>query len=272
MTVTALLFSTGTFSQKFRNGISEIGFLVGAGNYFGDIAPEIVLKESKPAVGFFYKYHHSRFLSSRYQFLFTQISGSDKNFAGNAYRNISFHSNIFELGYNMEFNFVGFGVNKNQHEKPHTTFVFAGINMFAFNPKADLPSGDEIELRNIGTEGQKLNGKREYSLIQPCLSFGIGYKFNLKRMTVIGLEIGLRKTFTDYLDDTKSTYPDFNALNAKEGTGAGDFSQPHTTQGNPPVSAGTMRGDPNLKDWYLVAGITISFRDFKTNPCYGFGR
>lgn len=272
LTLTVLLLSVNAFSQRFRNGISEIGFLVGAGNYFGDLAPEIVLKESKPAFGLLYKYHHSRYLSSRYQFVFTQISGNDKNFEANAYRNLSFHSNIFELGYSLEFNFLGFGVNRNQHEKPYTTYVFGGFNMFTFNPKADLPSGDEIELRTIGTEGQKLNGKREYALIQPALSFGIGYKFNIKNYTVLGIEIGLRKTFTDYLDDTKGTYPDFNALNAKQGSGAGDFSQPQTTQGNPPIAAGTMRGDSHLKDWYLVAGITISFRNFKSNPCYGFGR
>jgi hypothetical protein len=271
LTVVCLLLTESLCAQKFRNGITEIGFLLGGGNYFGDLAPEIVLKETNPAIGLFYKKHHSKYFSSRYQFLYTSISGDDKNFKANSYRSLSFHSNIFELGYSLEFNFIGFGINNNQHEKPYTTYVFGGFNMFTFNPKAYLPSGDEVELRNIGTEGQVLENKKKYSLIQPALNFGIGYKFNIKNYTVIGIELGFRKTFTDYLDDVKGTYPDFAALNAKQGTGAGDFSQPQTVNGNPPFPAGTMRGDPHLKDWYMVAGITISFRSYKRTPCYGFG-
>lgn len=266
----ALICLTEGYGQKFRNGISEIGLLIGGGNYHGDLAPEIKLKETHMALGMFYKFHHSKYISSRYQFLYTSISGNDKNFKANEYRNLSFHSNIFELGYSLEMNFIGFGVNNNMHEKPHTTYVYGGFNMFMFNPKRELSSGDDVELRNLGTEGQVLDGKRKYSSIQPALNFGIGYKFNVKKITVIGFEIGMRKTFTDYLDDTKNNYADYTAMNEKQGSGAGDFAQPHTLNGNQPVASGTMRGNPHLNDWYLVAGITISFRNYIKKPCFFF--
>lgn len=244
-----------------------MGLFAGGGNYFGDLAPEIVLKETHPALGLFYKYHHSKYFSSRYQFLYTRISGDDRNFEANAYRNLSFQSEIFEFGYSGELNFRAFGINSNQREESSTSYLFGGFNMFLFNPTAELPSGDRVDLRDIGTEGQKLNGKKTYAMIQPNLSFGMGYKFNIKRSMVIGLEIGFRKTFTDYLDDTKGTYPDYDLLVARQGEGAGEFSQPQTKLGHPPISAGTMRGDNHLNDWYLVAGLTISFRVVARDPC-----
>lgn len=262
-----LLLSLDAYSQRFRNGISEIGFFLGGANYFGDLAPEIVLKETKPAIGLLYKYHHSKYYSSRYQFLYTSISGSDQNFAANAYRNLSFENQIFEIGYTGELNFIAFGMNKNMKESNNTTYLFGGFNLFTCNPTASLPSGDKVELRDIGTEGQKLNGKRTYALIQPAIHFGLGYKFNIKNKTVIGFELGFRKTFTDYLDDVKGQYPDYNQLVAKQGEGAGDFSQPQTTQGRPIIAAGTMRGDSHLNDWYMVAGITITFRNIIRDPC-----
>lgn len=269
LTLLSLLLSFDAYAQRYRNGVTELGLFVGASNYSGDIAPEIVWAESHPAIGLMYKYHHSKYFSSRYQFTYASISGSDQNFSANAYRNISFESNIYELGYNLEFNFKPFGINANQHEENKTTFVFAGFNMFMFNPVHRLPSGDKLELRDIGTEGQKVNDKRQYSLIQPSLTLGLGYKFNVKRRTVIGLEIGFRKTFTDYLDDTKGQYVDYNTIVAKQGVGAGDYSHTETLNNKKPITGGSMRGDPALKDWYFMVGLTISFRNVVGDPCSG---
>ena len=36
-------------------------------------------------------------------------------------------------------------------------------------------------------------------------------------------------------------------------------------KGLQPVAAGTMRGDPALKDWYFFGGITLAYR-FIPNP------
>jgi len=105
LTLLSLLLSFDAYAQRFRNGVTEFGLFLGASNYTGDIAPEIVWSESHPAIGLMYKYHHSKYFSSRYQFTYASISGSDQNFSANTYRNISFESDIYELGYNVEFNF-----------------------------------------------------------------------------------------------------------------------------------------------------------------------
>lgn len=249
---------------QYRNGKTEIGLLLGGSNYFGDLAPEIKLKETKFSAGVFFKQNHNKFFSSRYQFAYARIAASDKNFRANEYRNLSFFSNIFELGYNAEYNFVPFGMNV--LEKNSSTFVFAGFNMFFFNPKTRLLNGDKVALRDFGTEGQVLDSKRKYSLIQPSVTLGLGYKVNISDKWVLGTELGFRKTFTDYLDDTKDVYTDYNALNAKQGTNAANLSQAQVPNGHPAIDANTMRGDKHLKDWYFIAGITISYR-FVTTFC-----
>ncbi len=264
--LTAILCGLNFYAAdgQYRNGKTEIGLLLGGSNYFGDLAPEITMSETHFALGGFVKKNHSKFFSSRYQFAYARISGSDQNFTANQYRNLSFFSNIYELGYNLEFNFVPFGMNV--LEKKASTFVFAGANMFLFNPKTKLGNGDDVALRDFGTEGQVLNNKRKYSPIQPSISLGLGYKLSLSDRWVLGAELGFRKTFTDYLDDTKETYPDYNSIKSQQGDAAAGLSQPQTLNNNPPIDANSMRGDKHLKDWYFITGLTISYR-FVTTFC-----
>lgn len=254
-----------SFSQKFRNGKSEWGFFVGGSNYFGDLAPEIVLKETQLSYALFYKFHHSRFFTSRYQFAKAKISANDINFQANSYRNLSFYSNIYELSYFSEFNFKPFGINV--RDEKQTFFIFSGFNMFLFNPQRELKKGEPLNLQEFGTEGQVINKQKKYSLIQPAITLGFGYKFNLGRKYIIGTEIGFRKTFTDYLDDTKGDYASYQAMVEQQGQNAAYLSQAQTINNQRPIKAQTMRGDDHLKDWYFMFGITISRRKVNLQPC-----
>lgn len=254
-----------TYSQKFRNGKSEWGIFVGGSNYFGDLAPEIVPKETQLSYALFYKYHHSRFFTSRYQFAKAKISGNDLNFQANSYRNLSFTSNIYELSYFTEFNFKPFGINV--RDEKHTFFIFSGFNLFLFNPQRELKSGEPLNLQEFGTEGQVINNEKRYSLIQPAITLGFGHKFNVGRRYVIGTEIGFRKTFTDYLDDTKGNYPSYQQIAEKQGQNAAHLSQGQTLNNQRPIQAQTMRGDDHLKDWYFLFGVTISRRKVNLQPC-----
>ena len=76
------------------------------------------------------------------------------------------------------------------------------------------------------------------------------------------LEYGIRKTFTDYLDDVSTTYPGPNAGAAPQAQWpyvmspeAQEMSDPTRTH-----ELGEERGDPNKNDWYSFAGITLSFK------------
>src|SRR5205085_5282395 len=71
--------------------------------------------------------------------------------------------------------------------------------------------GDVYELEPLGTEGQGVNGMKPSKRVPIALPIGGGIKVSLGRMG-IGLELGARRTYTDYLDDVSTIYPDMNAL------------------------------------------------------------
>ncbi len=83
----------------------------------------------------------------------------------------------------------------------------------------------------------------------------------LVRTMQIGLEFGIRKLFTDYLDDVSTTYIDKNILLAERCAKAVElaFRSVELTPGAQYPPDGTQRGSPKNKDWYYCMGITFSF-------------
>ena len=79
----------------------------------------------------------------------------------------------------------------------------------------------------------------------------------------LNLEIGIRKTFTDYLDDVSSdTYVDANELANINGQLSSDLSN-RSLNG----SRYGSRGNSKTSDWYVFYGGMITFRLGKTNKC-----
>ena len=81
----------------------EIGLMVGGSNYHGDLAYNIVPKETKFSGGAFFKYNFNEFWAMRPTLSYFQVSGSDQNFSEYANRNLSFRNNIYEISNMMEF-------------------------------------------------------------------------------------------------------------------------------------------------------------------------
>src|SRR6185295_10199877 len=129
-------------------------------------------------------------------------------------------------------------------------YGFAGIGVFYFNPKT-VYRGKVYDLRSLLTEGQGIvPGRGKYSLIQPCIPLGVGFKYTIDRKWGLGLELGLRKTFTDYIDDVSTTYFDFagyNVPNAAELSAIADPSL-HDPAAGAATGAGQQRGDPRDMD------------------------
>lgn len=234
----------------------EVGGMLGASNYNGDLAREIVLKESHIAGGLFFRYNLGKYFSIKPAIQIGTISGNDKNFEENKYRNLSFRSNISEISTVMEFNFRPFGARvRTENFTPYVQFGIAG---FRFNPKAEF-NGDEFALRNLHTEGQT----KAYKPVQIAIPFGMGLKWAINNNLTFGFEFVYRKTFTDYLDDVSKNYPDLTvqaktygpvsaALSDRSGEVEG-VTSPRSTQND-------MRGDPALKDWYVFSMFSFSYR------------
>ena len=245
--------SRSAFSQRW-----EIGGMLGASNYNGDLARNIVLKESHVAGGVFFRYNLSKYWSIKPALQIGTISGDDKNFKENKYRNLSFKSNIFELSSMMEFNFKPFG--SQVRTENFTPYLELGVAVFHFNPKTKY-NGDWFNLQTMHTEGQTTS--QAYKLGQVAIPFGMGLKWSVNTNLTLGFEFVYRKTFTDYLDDVSKTYPNLVDHSKQHGSLSAALSDrsPEVEGVTEPLStAGDMRGDPGLKDWYMFSMFSFSYR------------
>jgi hypothetical protein len=88
---------------------------------------------------------------------------------------------------------------------------------------------------------------------------GAGVKYALTDNLILGFETAWRKTFTDYLDDVSGVYSDVQNSSGSINRFV-DRSWELTPDGRPLANDGDMRGDPNLKDWYIQSIFKISYR------------
>ncbi len=236
----------------------EYGIMVGASNYHGDLAYNIVPEETNLAFATHVRYNFSPYWSYRSALSYGAISGSDANFDDYRLRNLSFKNDIWEFSNVMEFNFLPFG--SRTLSKNFTSYAMLGLAVYHHTPKAFYDE-EWRNLRKLYTEGQER--KEQYGAIQLSIPFGGGIKYNLSKNWVVGLEVGWRKTFTDYLDDVSTVYPDLKDQTDNRGTLSAsltDRSWEVEGVGEPLSIAGDERGDPEIKDFYFFSMFTFSYR------------
>jgi hypothetical protein len=126
----------------------------------------------------------------------------------------------------------------------------------------------------LGTEGQettKFNDKRRYSLTQLSVPVGLGAKWQLDDYWAFGFEFGVRKTFTDYLDDVSSIYVDNIIVGGASGPMAVALKDRSMEVGQTPFENGDLRGNSATKDWYVIGGLTLTYRIHGgRQPCFNF--
>lgn len=251
------LISIVSFSQV------HVGVFGGIGNYQGDLIGNIYVgKLTRPAIGITGSYDLSRHLTLRAGVTFAQVAGSDK-YNSKDYlklRNLSFESNILEASLVAEYYTFDFDT------KRWSPYVFGGLAMYHFNPYVLTTDDEKIFLKPLSTEGQGLANYPEvkpYKLTQLALPFGAGAKYAINDNVRIGAEVGLRKLFTDYLDDISTNYADQADLINERGQLAAQLAYrgDEVAGGNPTYPAkGAQRGSAEQKDWYYLTGLTLSFR------------
>ena len=235
---------------------------LGVANYQGDLQNKrFTLKGSKAAVGIGLSYDINNHIIVRTLATYLTVTGDDKN--GRTLqnlnpRNLNFTSHILEGQVALEYNLFDLS------ERSATPYVFAGVGIFHFNPYSYDSMANKVFLRSLSTEGQGLAAypnKKLYKNNQFSIPFGVGVKFAVSEKVQVGLELGLRKLFTDYLDDVSGTYADSSILLAAKGPKAIAFayreSEIHGTVNYP--KAGDVRGNPKIKDWYYTTGVRISY-------------
>ena len=244
----------------------EVGLLLGTSGYSGDITPEansFSTGNNHEALGVFARFDVNRRFAWRASYQYARISGDDANAndADRVNRNLSFRSNIHEFALLGEFNPIG-------SDRRFYPYLYGGAALFKYNPETVF-NGQLVELQPLGTEGQGIDGFDDrYRLTQISIPLGVGFKFRMTDRINISIELGVRKTFTDYLDDVSGTFVNYNDLLAGNGSVAAALgNRTGELLGTEPlvVETGTPRGNPNNDDWYYVGGVTISYQFYDKN-------
>lgn len=267
VSIFCVLFGATGFSQGFKTS-AEVGVFGGGSYYIGDLNRTKHFVYSKFAYGGIFRYNLSTRHSLRFTVNYGNVYGSDSESADSfqVNRNLSFKTHILELAFGMELDLFKYRINDMKY--PISPYFFYQLAYARINPKVDF-DGNEIALQPLGTEGQGTGipgtKKNHYKLNQFTVPLGIGLKFNLRKRVAMSIEYGIRKTFTDYMDDVSGNYIDVDQLAAFNGPLAASLSDRSLeTVGS---NAGRNRGNSATKDWYSFYGIMLTIKPFKKNIC-----
>lgn len=216
-----LLLASGVASAQLRQR-TEVGGGIGTFNYTGDIVRTYNIRYSKPAATLYYRYNFNHVLSVRTGINFGRVGASDVTDPidpAARERDASFNKSLIELAPVFEYHFLDWKDARRRIR--YTPYLFAGTGFF-------IISGDGKRVRD------------SYSNVQLSIPFGGGFKYIVNPHWYAGFEIGIRKTFFDYLDNvTRRTRPTQKTF---------DF------------------GNPYDKDNYFFVGFTLT-RTFYEIPC-----
>ncbi|MEP7169321.1 MAG: DUF6089 family protein [Bacteroidota bacterium] len=250
------------FYNSFSQG--RLGYFAGTGVVFynGDInekSSKIISpgKVFKPFFRVGINYRLTKRMEASLGFFYGNIGGADSlaSEIDNRTRNLSFQSVIEELSLHLEYHL--FSVYRERRFNP---FIFAGGGIFHFNPVTEM-DGIKYELQPLGTEGQNIPDggyATPYSLTQFCIPIGVGFYFQINQHWRVKIHYTNHFTFTDYLDDASTVYPDSSSLaQTPYGQLAVSLSN-RRLKGKFPLDK-TERANRSLNDSYSDIGITIIY-------------
>lgn len=220
------IIALATLSFSAEAQINEFGLFAGGANYVGEIGPTSYIAPKDLSLGVFYRWNRSTRHSWRVGFNYGKISSddADSSVSGRKLRGYSFENSVKDLSLALEFNFFEFNLHEDHFK--WTPYMSAGIAYAWFNEKyMDI---GEKEAREYG------NGS---SLAIPMT---VGVKAHISRDWVIGLESGVRYSFSDNLDGSNPPDDRYSAMRF---------------------------GNLDSNDWYVFTGFTVSYT-FGDKPCY----
>jgi hypothetical protein len=203
----------------------------------------------------------------------SEVSGSDQYTTNRERRgrNLSFKSPLTEGSLTLEF-MPGKGNMKSKH-----FYFYGGIGLAFFNPYTML-NGNKYYLQPLGTEGQNTDQNNPpYSLSATVYPFGLGYRmpFGIGQLSI---ELAMRKSTTDYIDDVSTFYADPAQIRAGAPEGqsqvAVDLADRNISDIPGFSDPGAIRGDPTDMDnyFYVMVYYHIPLGGGRNNGSFGSGR
>lgn len=298
---TLIVFSTPCYTQSFFSNLfksdgsrqksmyekhSDISFGIGTSNYYGDLAPynrpiQSTLQNINWNIGVDFTRHFTPHFSGRASLTWVRLTGDDNKFEGVAgleqlyMRNAHFRNDVQELAFTGIYNLIP--ETRSYRNRPQLNpYLFAGIAVFHHNPMAKVPTdytgseaspGEWVSLQPLNTEGQGLPNypDQPYNLVNVNIPFGAGVKYKLDKNWDLGFEVGVRYTFSDYLDDVGGYFADKADL-----TGISSLSAAMGHRENEKIAALTGRDREAFARAYYAKRVDPAFSDPNLFPIGSF--
>jgi Domain of unknown function (DUF6089) len=299
---------TVSFSALYINAQTkfEAGISLGPSNFLGDLGGRLgkgktFIKDNNFQLtrfmpGIFVSVAPNEIINFRLMFNIGKLEGADSVIKGKGgweearrARNQHFKSPLLELFVGAEFYPTAiFESDPTDLYRKLRPYGLIGVGVFHFNPKAQYvtPNGrrEWVELKPLRTEGQGMANhpdRKEYSLTQMNVPYGVGVKYFFNEKFNLSLEIVNRITFTDYIDDVSTKYIDAQDFYDYFGAGSAtaDIARQMANKsafangGNyrPSYGPGSKRGNPNQNDSYYSTTLKFGIR-LGADPNAGFLR
>ncbi|NRT18469.1 hypothetical protein HNP98_001286 [Hymenobacter sp. 9A] len=195
-------------------------------NYRGEISPQYQFGNNRPAITAFYRRDVSVPVTLRGSVLAGLLRADDGDVTGanggvpplQGYRGSNVKGSVLEAAAAMEYNFLDY---RSRKKKVHfTPYLFIGVGAYYANTRTVTTN------QNLGPAYNQSGG--HFGLVIPA---GVGFKYALSQHFNLGLEVGVRKTFSDQLDNLSDQDP--LLVNAHD------------------------------NDWYYYSGLSLSYTFYK---------
>ena len=258
---TTTAFSQGYFFAKPKSeiwlgtGISIFRGDIGGGSSGSGLKALVDYSTIGTALNFGFSQRIPAGFSLRGELSYVMLRGDDafSESLTRKQRSLHFRTSVVELAAGAQWSLLT-PFPRTRRKAPFDAYIHAGSSYFWYQPQAKY-NGLYYNLREIGTEGQTLPGGTPYSKFSYSAYAGIGCKYYFKKNQAWGFELSLRRTFTDYIDDVSTTYPDI--INNTH-WGQPDIAFELTYRGDGPYPVNQVRGNPNLDDSFGLIMITYS--------------
>jgi hypothetical protein len=266
LAVFILFIAFNQLNAQVSKSYISLGPSLGATNYKGDLDDDFTLRFTKPGLGAVFNWHFHPNFRFRLSYFHGWMGAADSvsKIPARNWRNLSFRSRIDEVSAQLVYDLLG-SSRRPKYRPVYTPYVFAGVAVYNYNPQAKL-NGTWYNLHDYGTEGQKLPGAtNKYSLTQIAIPVGLGFKYKLNNYWDLSLEMGVRKLFTDYLDDVSDRYVDPQEMLRQQGaipmqlSDRSIFTNFGANYSNSAYRENITRGFKNQKDWYFYTGFIVTY-------------
>ena len=238
----------------------EVGPHVGVSYYMGDLNPMIPFAQSRLQYGGLVRFNYNNRWTFRFDYSRATVTASDEVIKWRPERCLNFTSKINDFSLMAEFNFLEYYTGN--PKKNVSPYLFGGISVFQYTAFANV--GDQlVDLSDYATEPAEDPNAKWYdrmfgktSPIGVSIPFGVGVKMSLSRHMAATIEWRMQKTFTDYLDDVATVYPEQHAIYTFEDGSTYDLTDPSDNNYKP----GQQRGNSAFNDWFGMARVSLTWK------------